>query len=83
MAQAQTARITCSQCNAWYDSERELSEHMTTAHRVGGSEQGSSHRDGTKQGNAKIQPRENDNTHDREGGSGQGGSERGGSRQGG
>ena len=57
MAQPQTARITCSHCNAWYDSERELDEHMKTAHRGRGSEQGSSHRDRTEQDSANIQPR--------------------------
>jgi hypothetical protein len=39
MAQPEMARITCSQCNAWYDSESELHEHMKTAHRRGGSDQ--------------------------------------------
>jgi hypothetical protein len=33
MAKAQEARITCSQCNGWYDSERELRDHMQAAHR--------------------------------------------------
>src|ERR1700675_998666 len=33
MAQPQAARITCSECNGWYDSERELCEHMQRAHR--------------------------------------------------
>jgi hypothetical protein len=33
MALPQVARITCSLCNAWYDSERELWNHMQTAHR--------------------------------------------------
>ena len=28
MAQPQMARITCSECNAWYNSERELRDHM-------------------------------------------------------
>jgi hypothetical protein len=74
MAQPKMARITCSQCNAWYDSERELGEHMKTAHRVCGPEQGSSQRDGTEQDSAKIRPREEQKTSDREGGSGQGGS---------
>ncbi len=79
MAQPQMARITCSQCNAWYDSERELREHMKTAHRGGGSEQSSSRGDGTEQDSAKIQPREDQKTSDRESGSGQGDSGRGGS----
>ncbi len=58
MAQPQMARISCSQCNAWYDSEKELREHMKTAHRQGGSEQGSSPRDGIEQDSANIQPRD-------------------------
>lgn len=33
MAQPQTARITCGQCNGWYNSESELRDHMQTAHR--------------------------------------------------
>ena len=39
MAQPQMARITCSHCNGWYDSERELWDHMQTAHRRVVSEQ--------------------------------------------
>ena len=39
MAQAQPARITCSQCNGWFDSERELHDHMQAAHRRFVSEQ--------------------------------------------
>ena len=38
MAQPQMARITCVQCNAFYNSERELRDHMHTAHRLAGSE---------------------------------------------
>jgi hypothetical protein len=56
MAQPQTARIICNQCNAWYDSERELRDHMKTAHRGRGLEQGSSVRDRTEQDSANIQP---------------------------
>ena len=33
MAQPQAARITCGQCNGWYNSESELRDHMQTAHR--------------------------------------------------
>jgi hypothetical protein len=33
MAQPQVARIICSECNAWYDSERELRDHMQIVHR--------------------------------------------------
>jgi hypothetical protein len=68
MAQPEMARITCSRCNAWYDSESELHEHMKTAHRRGGSDQDSSQSDGTEQDRAKIQPREAQKTSDREGG---------------
>ena len=37
----------CGQCNAWYNSERELQDHLATAHHRFGSEQSSS-----KPGNA-------------------------------
>jgi len=30
MAQTQLARITCSVCNGWYNSESELRDHMQT-----------------------------------------------------
>ena len=33
MAQSQAARITCPQCNGWFNSESELRDHMQTAHR--------------------------------------------------
>jgi hypothetical protein len=33
MAQPKVAGITCSQCNGWFYSERELRDHMQTAHR--------------------------------------------------
>ena len=33
MAQPQMARITCSVCNGWYNSESELRDHMQTVHR--------------------------------------------------
>jgi hypothetical protein len=39
MAQPQVAPITCSQCNAVYDSEHELRDHLRTAHRQIGSEE--------------------------------------------
>ena len=39
MAQPKMARITCSQCNAFYNSEHELRDHMLTAHRHASSEQ--------------------------------------------
>jgi hypothetical protein len=33
MAQPQESRITCGQCNGWYNSETELRNHMQTVHR--------------------------------------------------
>jgi hypothetical protein len=48
MAQPQAARITCSQCNGWFDSERRLRDHMQVAHRRLVSEQ-SSFQDGGPQ----------------------------------
>jgi hypothetical protein len=33
MANPQEARITCSECNGWYVSERELHDHMQSVHR--------------------------------------------------
>jgi hypothetical protein len=39
MAHPQEARISCNECNSWYNSERELYEHMQTAHRRCVSEQ--------------------------------------------
>lgn len=36
------AQTTCSQCDAQYYSERELRDHLVTAHRTFGSEQSSS-----------------------------------------
>jgi hypothetical protein len=33
MAHPQEARITCNECNGWYNSESELYVHMQTAHR--------------------------------------------------
>jgi hypothetical protein len=33
MAQPQAARITCPQCNGWFNSESELRDHMQSAHR--------------------------------------------------
>jgi hypothetical protein len=33
MGHPQEARISCHECNGWYNSERELRDHMQTAHR--------------------------------------------------
>jgi hypothetical protein len=38
MLQPATGFITCSVCNAAYESPTKLREHQTTAHRRGGSE---------------------------------------------
>jgi hypothetical protein len=40
MAQPQLARITCSVCNGWYDSDSALRDHMQAAHRRFVLEQG-------------------------------------------
>jgi hypothetical protein len=48
MAQPQMARITCSECNARCNSERELLDHMQMAHRRCCSEQVQTN--GAKQG---------------------------------
>ena len=48
MAQPQVARITCSQCDGWYDSERELRDHMQAAHRRFDSEQSTFQHGGTQ-----------------------------------
>jgi hypothetical protein len=55
MAQAQVARITCSQCNGWYNSERELRDHMQTAHRRLVSEQSTFQHSGTQPDSFKNQ----------------------------
>ena len=55
MAQPQAARITCSQCNGWYDSERELRDHMQTAHRRFVSEQSTFQHGGTQPDSFKNQ----------------------------
>jgi hypothetical protein len=39
MAQPQPARITCSVCNGWHNSERELRDHIQAVHRRFVSEQ--------------------------------------------
>jgi hypothetical protein len=55
MAQPQVARITCSQCDGWYDSERELQHHMQTAHRRCVSEQSTFQHCGTQPDSSKNQ----------------------------
>ena len=55
MAQPQAARITCGQCNGWYNSESELRNHMQTAHRRFVSEQSTFQHGGTQPDSAKNQ----------------------------
>ena len=55
MAQPQVARITCSECNGWYDSERELRDHMQMAHRRFVVEQSTFQHGGTQPDSSKIQ----------------------------
>ena len=69
MAQPEPARITCNQCNAWYNSETELRDHMRTAHRVFVSEQSSQEAE-TQPDSSTIKPRQQWETP--EGGSGHG-----------
>ena len=57
MAQPQVARITCSVCNGWYNSESELRDHMQTAHRRSVSEQSTFQQGGAPSGNFEIQLR--------------------------
>jgi len=69
MAQPQMARLTCSQCNAWYNSEHALRDHMRTAHRAFGSEQdlfpSSVQEDRVKQGCTTSFPTERENEMDK------------------
>ncbi len=55
MAQPQVARLTCSLCNGWYNSERELRDHMQTVHRRFVSEQNTFQNNGTQQDAFKNQ----------------------------
>jgi hypothetical protein len=48
MAQPQIGPITCSQCDGWYPSERELRDHMQMAHRRSVPEQSKFQCDGTQ-----------------------------------
>jgi len=54
MAQQQMARI-CKQCEGWYDSERELRDHMQAAHRRFASEQSTFQRGGMQPDSFKNQ----------------------------
>jgi len=49
------ARITCSQCNGFYDSEHELRDHMQAVHRRFVSEQSTLQHCGTQPDRSKIQ----------------------------
>jgi hypothetical protein len=50
------AQTACSQCNAWYSSERELRDHMWAAHRIFGSGQSNSKPDDTNLKVAAVPP---------------------------
>jgi hypothetical protein len=56
MARPHVATITCSQCNGWYGSERELWDHMQTAHRRSFSEQSTSKHGGSQPDGSKDVP---------------------------
>ena len=56
MAQPQPARITCSECNGFYVTERELRDHMQTAHRRFFLEQSTFQHGGTPPDSFKNQP---------------------------
>jgi hypothetical protein len=58
MAQPQLARIACAQCNAYYNTERELRDHMRMVHRVFASEQTGSQPEDTQPETLANQPRE-------------------------
>jgi len=74
MAQPTVGWITCNECNASYNSERDLREHEKNAHRKFGSEPGSSELVGTQPNSFTIQLRVQKETPNREGGSGHSGS---------
>jgi hypothetical protein len=56
MAHPQEARISCNECNGWHNSERELYEHMQTAHRRFVSDQSTFQTDRKQQDNLKHDP---------------------------
>lgn len=56
MAQPQAARITCTQCNGWFDSERDLRDHMQVAHRRFVSELSTFQHGGTQPESLKNRP---------------------------
>ena len=55
MAQPQMARITCRQCDGWYNSESELRDHMQAAHRRFAGEQSTRQPIGTQSAKVKDQ----------------------------
>jgi|SRR5271170_2073512 len=56
MVQPQRARIACSECNGFYVTERELRDHMQTAHRRFLREQNTPQRGSTPPDSVKNQP---------------------------
>ena len=71
MTQAGVGWIICRECDASYNSERELLDHKRTAHRKFGSDQTSSAPNDTHPDRFTKQPREQKETPNRDGGSGQ------------
>ena len=56
MAQPHVSTITCSQCNGCYGSERQLWEHVQTAHRRSFSEQSTFKHGGSQPDSSKDVP---------------------------
>ena len=67
MAQPNMGWLTCGQCGAFYNSEKELSEHAKATHHEGGSEQSSHQREDTQKDDSAIPSREEQKTSDHEG----------------
>ena len=55
MAHPQEARISCNECNGWYNSESELYEHMRTVHRRCVSQPSTSRQDLARPGDFNTQ----------------------------
>ena len=56
MAQPQMAPMTCNLCNGWYNSERELRDHMQAVHRRFVSDQSTFQTNRKQQDNRKHDP---------------------------
>jgi hypothetical protein len=67
MAQPNMGRLTCSQCGAFYNSEKKLNEHAKATHHKGGSEQSSYQREDTQKDDSTIPSCEEQKTSDQAG----------------